>query len=64
MDVAGVLQQAGDVDSRAHTISQVQVEHFLNCHTSRSIRMMIIIVLFVVIANNGKMGKVGVINLR
>ena len=39
MDVAGVLQEAGDADSRACTRSQILVEYFINPYTSTSIRL-------------------------
>ena len=45
MDVGIVLEEAGDANWRANTISQLYVEYFINCHTSRCIRLMIIIVL-------------------
>ena len=39
MDVAGVLQKAGDADSRALTRFQVKVEYFIIPYTSTSIRL-------------------------
>ena len=39
MDVAGVLQEAGDADSRAHTRSQVLVEYDIIPYTSTSITL-------------------------
>ena len=39
MDVAGVLQEAGDGDSRARTRSQVEVEYNIIPYTSTSITL-------------------------
>ena len=39
MDVAGVLQEVEDADSRAHTRSQVSVEHNTIPYTSTSITL-------------------------
>ena len=39
INVAGVLQEAGDADSRACTRSQVEVEYFIIPYTSRFIRI-------------------------
>ena len=39
INVAGVLQDAWDVDSRARTRSQVQVDYFIIPYTSTSIRL-------------------------
>ena len=39
MDVAGVLQEAGDAGSRAYTRSQVYVEYFIILYTSTSINV-------------------------
>ena len=39
MDVAGVLQEAGDADSRAPTRSQVLVEYIIIPYTSTFIRL-------------------------
>ena len=39
MDVAGVLQEAGDADSRTHTGSQVPVEYTIIPYTSMIIRL-------------------------
>ena len=39
VDDAGVLQEAGDADSRAQTRSQVQVGYLTICHTSTSITL-------------------------
>ena len=39
MDVAGVLQEAGDPDSKAHTRSQVCVEYNIISYTSTSITL-------------------------
>ena len=39
VNVAGVLQEAGDTDSRARTRSQVQVEYFIIPYTSTFIRL-------------------------
>ena len=38
INVGGVLQEAGDADSRAGTMSQVQVEYFIFPQTSTFIR--------------------------
>ena len=37
--MAGLLQEAGDVDSRVHTRSQVQVEYIIIPYTSIFIRL-------------------------
>ena len=37
--MAGVLQEAGDADSRAHTRSKVSVEYFIIPYTSTFIRL-------------------------
>ena len=37
--MAGILQEAEDADSRAHTRSQVQVEYFIIPYTSTFIRL-------------------------
>ena len=39
INVAGVLQEAGDADSRARTRSQVLVEYFIIHYTSTFIRL-------------------------
>ena len=39
MDVAGVLQEAGDADSRACIRSQAKVEYFIIRYTSLFIRL-------------------------
>ena len=39
INVGGVLQEAGDADSRAGAISQVQVEYFIFPQTSTVIRL-------------------------
>ena len=39
INVANVLQEAGDADSKAHTRSQVEVEYFIIPYTSTFIRL-------------------------
>ena len=39
IDVVGVLQEERDADSRAHTISQMEVENTIIPYTSMSIRL-------------------------
>ena len=58
--MAGVLQEAGDSDSRACTRSQVKVEYFINPYTSTFIRLSHLYQEFcvhcIVIMNDGGMG--------
>ena len=59
INVAGVLQEAGDADSRARTRSQVQVEYFIIPYTSTFIRLSYLYQEFcvhcIVIMNDGGM---------
>ena len=63
MDVAGVLQEAGDADSRTHTGSQVPVEYTIIPYTSMTIRLphicqdIMIIVLLLHMMGDGKLGS-------
>ena len=63
MDVAGVLQEAGDADSRAHTRSQVSVEYNIIPYTSTSITLPHLCQGYhshcVVTSSDGGMGKLG-----
>ena len=60
INVAGVLQEAGDADSRAHTRSQVWVEYFIIPYTSTFIRLSDLYQEFcvhcIVIMNDGGVG--------
>ena len=60
INVGGVLQEAGDADSRAGTISQVLVEYFIFPQTSTFIRLSHFYQEFcvhcIVIINDGGMG--------
>ena len=60
INVAAVLQEAGDADSRAHTWSQVQVEYIIIPYTSTFIRLPHLYQEFyvhcIVITNDGGMG--------
>ena len=60
LNVAGVFQEAGDADSRAHTRSQVSVEYIIIPYTSTFIRLPHLYKEFyvhcIVITNGGGMG--------
>ena len=63
INVAGVLQEAGDADSRARTRSQLSVEYFIFHCTFTFIRLSHLYQEFcvhcIVIVNDGWMGWVG-----
>ena len=60
INMAGVLQEAGDADPRAHTRSQVLVEYFIIPYTSAFIKFSHLYQDFcvhcIVIMNDGGMG--------
>ena len=62
-DVAAVLQEAGDADSRARTRSQVWVEYNIIPYTSTSITLLHLCQEYhdhyIVISSNGRMGRLG-----
>ena len=63
MEVAGVLQEADDADSRAHTRSQVYIEYFIIPYSFISIRLPRLCQGYhddcVVTANDVGMGRLG-----
>ena len=67
MDVAGVLQEAGDAGSRAYTRSQVYVEYFIILYTSTSIRMSIwakdVMIMELLLQMMWEMGQMSVTDL-